>query len=140
MDGMACTMAFTSSQMGKLAKRYTKKQLLIAAYTLYAVALALIPFVPSIPVLLFPVVLFGIAQGLNIPTVQTMLTGLAPLEYRASFMAVNGMVLRLGQTLGPICMGIFFVLWGTDGAFLAGVGCALFMLIIFVLLLKSPGR
>ncbi|XCN72648.1 MAG: MFS transporter [Candidatus Electrothrix aestuarii] len=140
MSGMACTMAFTSSQMGKLAKRYTKKQLLIAAYTLYAVALALIPFVPSIPVLLFPVVLFGIAQGLNIPTVQTMLTGLAPLEYRASFMAVNGMVLRLGQTLGPICMGIFFVLWGTDGAFLAGVGCALFMLIIFALLLKSPGR
>lgn len=139
MSGMACTMAFTSSRMGNLAKRYSKKQLLMAAYILYAVALVLIPFAPNIPVLLFPVVLFGIAQGLNIPTVQTMLAGLAPLEYRASFMAVNGMILRLGQTLGPICMGIFFVLRGTDGAFLAGVGCALFMLVIFALVLKNPG-
>ncbi|MCI5164333.1 MAG: MFS transporter, partial [Candidatus Electrothrix sp. AX5] len=37
MSGMACTMAFTSSQMGRLARYYTKKQLLMAAYILYAV-------------------------------------------------------------------------------------------------------
>ncbi|MCI5121886.1 MAG: MFS transporter, partial [Candidatus Electrothrix sp. AUS4] len=80
----------------------------------------------------------GVAQGLNIPTVQTMLAGLAPLEYRASFMAVNGTVLRLGQTLGPLLMGIFFALWGIKGAFLAGVGCALFMLAILMLMLKEP--
>ncbi len=135
MSAMSFTMAFTSSQMWRLAKYYTKKQLLIAAYILYAVALSLIPFMPNIPVLLFPVFLFGVAQGLNIPSVQTMLTALAPLEYRASFMAVNGTILRLGQTLGPLLMGIFFMLWGIDGAFFAGVGFALFMLAILGLLL-----
>jgi MFS family permease len=135
MSGMSCTMAFTSSQMGRLAQRYSKKQLLIVAYILYAVSLSLIPFAPNIPVLLFPVFLFGVAQGLNIPSVQTMLVALAPLEYRASFMAVNGTILRLGQTLGPLLMGIFFMLWGTDGAFYAGGGCALFMLAILGLLL-----
>ena len=135
MSGMACTMAVTSSQMGRLAKYYTKKQLIMAAYVLYAVALFLVPFVPNIPLLLFPVFLFGVAQGLNIPSVQTMLVALAPLEYRASFMAVNGTILRLGQTLGPLLMGIFFMLWGTDGAFFAGVGCALFMLATLGLLL-----
>jgi MFS family permease len=135
MSGMACTMAFTSSQMGRLARYYTKKQLLMTAYILYAVSLSLIPFVPNIPALLFPVFLFGIAQGLNIPSVQTMLAALAPLEYRASFMAVNSTILRLGQTLGPLLMGIFFMLWGTDGAFYAGGGCALFMLAALGLLL-----
>ncbi len=135
MSAMSCTMAFTSSQMGRLAKHYSKIHLLIVAYILYAVALALIPFVPNIPVLLFPVLLFGVAQGLNIPSVQTMLAVLAPLEYRASFMAVNGTILRLGQTLGPLLMGIFFMLWGTDGAFFAGVGFALLMLAILGLLL-----
>ncbi|MDU9048307.1 MAG: MFS transporter [Candidatus Electrothrix sp. Rat3] len=135
MSGMACTMAFTSSQMGRLAKHYSKKQLLIVAYILYAVSLSLIPFAPNIPVLLFPVFLFGVAQGLNIPSVQTMLAALAPLEYRASFMAVNSMILRMGQTLGPLLMGIFFMLWGTDGAFYAGAGCALFMLATLGLLL-----
>lgn len=135
MSGMACTMAFTSSQMGWLAKHYSKKQLLIVAYILYAVSLFLIPFVPNIPLLLFPVFLFGVAQGLNIPGVQTMLAALAPLEYRASFMAVNSTILRLGQTIGPLLTGISFMLWGTDGAFYTGVGCALFMLAILGLLL-----
>lgn len=107
----------------------------MTAYILYAVSLSLIPFVPNIPALLFPVFLFGIAQGLNIPSVQTMLAALAPLEYRASFMAVNSTILRLGQTLGPLLMGIFFMLWGTDGAFYAGGGCALFMLAALGLLL-----
>ncbi|MCI5141600.1 MAG: MFS transporter, partial [Candidatus Electrothrix sp. ATG1] len=137
MSGMSCTMAFTSSQMGRLGQRYSKKQLLITAYILYAVALLLIPCISSLPMLLFPVVLFGIAQGLNIPSVQTMLATLAPLEYRASFMAVNGMVLRLGQTLGPLLMGMFFVLWGIDGAFFAGVGCAFFMLAALVVVLNK---
>ncbi|MCI5212268.1 MAG: MFS transporter, partial [Candidatus Electrothrix sp. ATG2] len=56
------------------------------------------------------------------------------------FMAVNSMILRLGQTLGPLLMGMFFVLWGIDGAFFAGVGCALFMLAALVVVLKNPGR
>jgi len=135
MSAMACIMALTSSQMGRLAKYYSKKKLLIVAYFLYAVSLSMIPFAPNLPVLLIPVFLFGVAQGLNIPSVQTMLAALAPLEYRASFMAVNGTILRLGQTLGPLLMGIFFMLWGTDGAFYAGVGCALFMLATLGLLL-----
>ncbi|MCI5132746.1 MAG: MFS transporter [Candidatus Electrothrix sp. EH2] len=61
MSAMSCTMALTSSQMGRLAKQYSKKQLLTAAYILYAAALLMIPFAPNIPVLLFPVMLFGIA-------------------------------------------------------------------------------
>ncbi|WP_339132605.1 MAG: MFS transporter [Candidatus Electrothrix sp. GW3-4] len=140
MSGMACTMAFTSSQMGRLAKHYSKKQLLTTAYIFYSVALFLLPLVPNLPLLFFPLVLFGMGQGLNIPTVQTMLAGLAPLEYRASFMAVNSMILRMGQTLGPLLMGIFFMLWGTDGAFYAGASCALVMLTVFVLVLKDPVR
>ncbi|MCI5167690.1 MAG: MFS transporter, partial [Candidatus Electrothrix sp. GM3_4] len=63
MSGMACTMALTASQMGRFAKHYSKKQLLIVAYLLYAVSLSLIPFVPNLPLLLIPVFLFGIAQG-----------------------------------------------------------------------------
>ena len=135
MSAMSCTMALTSSQTGRLTKRYSKKQLLIAAYVLYAAALLLIPFAPNIPVLLLPVVLFGTASGLNIPNVQAMLVGLAPLEYRASFMAFNSMILRTGQTAGPLLTGIFFTLWGINGAFFAGAGCALFMVAALMLLL-----
>lgn len=137
MSVMSCAMALTSLQTGRLAKQYSKKQLLSAAYILYAAALLLIPFAPNIPVLLFPVMLFGIASGLNIPSVQTMLAGLAPLEYRASFMAFNSMILRTGQTVGPLLTGIFFTLWGINGAFFAGAGCAICMVAVLILLLSA---
>jgi MFS transporter, ACDE family, multidrug resistance protein len=57
---------------------------------------------------------------------------MAPIEYRAAFMSINGMVLRLGQTLGPVFMGLTFTVWGIQGAFLAGAG---FSVAAFVLLL-----
>ncbi|MCI5113530.1 MAG: MFS transporter [Candidatus Electrothrix sp. AW1] len=135
MSGMACTMACTASQMGRLTTYYSKKQLLLTAYILYAVALYLIPLVPNILVLLLPIILLGIAQGLNVPTIHTLLTTLAPQEYRASFISINNMVFRLGQTLGPLIMALFFIFWGTDGVYFAGAGCAVLMLIPLALVL-----
>ena len=32
-------------------------------------------------------------------------------------MSVNGMVLRIGQTLGPVYTGLFYGVWGLKGAF-----------------------
>ena len=48
-----------------------------------------------------------------------------------AFMAVNGMVLRLGQTLGPLVIGAALGLWGLDGAFYsaATIAIALFALL-----------
>jgi len=43
-------------------------------------------------------------------------------------MSVNGMVIRVGQTLGPLAAAFFFVLGGLPGAFLSGAGIALIML------------
>ena len=42
------------------------------------------------------------------------------MEYRAAIMSLNGMVLRLGQTIGPLLMGLVFVLWGIGSPFITG--------------------
>ncbi len=130
MSAMSLTTAITSSQLGRLAKIYSKKSLIRAAYVLYGLALVLYPFVHIIWLLLIPTIIFGIAHGMNIPSIQTLLAELAPMEYRASFMSVNGMVLRLGQTLGPVLMGVIFAVWGTEGAFFAGAGFSFAALLI----------
>jgi ACDE family multidrug resistance protein len=130
MSAMSLTTAVTSSQLGRLAKIYSKKSLIRAAYVLYGLALVLYPFVHIIWLLLIPSVIFGIAHGMNIPSIQTLLAELAPMEYRAAFMSVNGMVLRLGQTLGPVLMGVIFAVWGTEGAFFAGAGFSFAALLI----------
>jgi MFS family permease len=69
--------------------------------------------------------MFGAAMGLNIPSLQTLLAGLAPAERRAAFMSINGMVLRLGQTLGPVVMGVMYASGGLRAPFFGGAVLAM---------------
>jgi MFS family permease len=125
------TTAITSSQVGRLTAKYSEKALLKAAFIIYGISLIVIPFTPNLWMLLVPLILFGIAQGLNIPSLQTILTNLAPVENRAAFMSLNGMVLRIGQTLGPVIMGVIFGIFGITAVYLVG---AAFALVMFVLI------
>ena len=97
----------------------------------------MIPCLPSLWMMVLPSIFFGMGMGMNIPTLQTLLVGSAPTEYRAAFMAVNGMVLRLGQTLGPLVMGMVFAVWGIDAAFLGGAVVALLMAVVILSLIKG---
>ncbi len=136
MSSMSLTTAVTSSQLGKLSTRYSEKDLLKTAFLIYVLSLVLIPLMPSIWMLILPLILFGVAQGLNIPSLQTMLTNLAPVENRAAFMSLNGMVLRLGQTLGPIVMGFIFGISGIAGVYFTGAVFALLMFILIFVMIK----
>jgi len=133
---MSLIAAFTSSQMGKLAKVYSEKNLLKAAFVLYPLALVIILFVPNLWLLLIPTIIFGFAQGIVAPSGQTLLIGLAPMKHRAAFMSVNQMTLRLGQTLGPLLMGAIFVLWGIGGVFYAGAAFSIATFTLLVIMIK----
>ncbi|MCK4920050.1 MAG: MFS transporter [Bacteroidales bacterium] len=112
MSSSSITTAITASFLGRLTKRFEQKDLLKVSYLFYIISLCLIPFIPNESLMLIPAFFFGAAQGINIPNVQTMLVSIAPMEYRAAFMSLNGMVLRIGQTLGPLIAGLFFAFWG----------------------------
>ena len=77
---------------------------------------------------ILPICFFGLAQGLNVPNLLTILSGLADTRHRAAFMAINGMVLRLGQTLGPVVMGVAYALGGLWAAYSTAASLALVML------------
>jgi len=99
--------------------------------------MVIIPLVGSKLWMLLPSALFGVAQGINIPSLQTLLAGSAPLEYRAAFLSANGTILRLGQTLGPVLMGLVYTGIGMDATFYAGALTALIMVIVVVLLISK---
>ena len=130
------TTAVTSPQLGRLTSRFTYKQLLIFSNGLYVVSMLLIPLLGSLWLNLIPAAIFGVAQGINIPGIQTLLAGSAPMEYRAAFMSVNGMVLRLGQTLGPIITGFAFTIAGMEATFIAGAAFAVIMALMIVVVVK----
>jgi predicted MFS family arabinose efflux permease len=73
---------------------------------------------------------------MNVTSIQTLLAGLTPNEYRAAFMSVNATVLRLGQTLGPLLMGAIFGVWGIASVFYAGASLSIVTFMLMVIMLK----
>ncbi|WP_419785104.1 MFS transporter [Pseudodesulfovibrio sp.] len=122
-----------SFQLGFLAERFGQRTLLMTASIFYGLSMILTPMAPSIWYVIPAVMCFGLAQGLNIPTVMTMLTAIAPMEQRGAFMAANGFLLRLAQTIAPLLMGGLFALFGMKSVYAGGLVCAalLFCLAFF---------
>ena len=118
------TTAAVSMRLGGLADRFGEGILIRAAFGCYAAALVLVPLLPSPWLMLLPSALFGAGMGLNMPSLLTLLSGLAPSRHRGAFMALNGTVLRGGQTLGPFLGGLVYGLGGVDAVFAVGAGAA----------------
>ncbi|MFQ5703556.1 MAG: MFS transporter [Gemmatimonadales bacterium] len=129
--------AITAFKVGTLSERFGSRILVKVGFALYVVALAGIPFARSLWSLALPILLFGVANGLNIPSIMTILTGFAPSEYRAAFMALNGTLLRLGQTLGPVIVGVAVQAFGMSGSFVASSVLALAMLLGLMMVLRT---
>lgn len=126
-----------SFQLGKLSERFGQRALLIAAAIFYGLSMVTMPHAPGLWHVLPPVICFGLAQGLNIPVIMTMITDIAPPEQRGAFMAANGLVLRLAQTIAPIMMGGLYAMYGMHAVFLGGLICALAILVLTTLFIKN---
>ncbi|MFW5886858.1 MAG: MFS transporter, partial [Bacteroidota bacterium] len=140
MAVVSISSAVSSSRLGVLNKHFSRKQLLLTSYLAYILALILIPFMDQLIFLILPIVILGLANGLNIPILYTLLAEYAPLEFRGIFMSLNGMVLRIGQTLGPIVIGFFFNKIGLSAVFFSGAACAFLMLFIALGLIKKNNK
>lgn len=94
------TAAIVSTQVGKLSWKNGNLSLLKIAFILYFIATVLMPNIYDIYTIILPIVLLDTSQVLNIPSLQTILR-----KHRGAFMSLNGMVIRLGQTLVPLLIG-----------------------------------
>ena len=135
LSGASLTTALTSAQLGFLTERVSERTLLKIAFVLYAVGLVGVAIAPSFWLLLVPAVLFGVAQGINLPNVFSLLNSYAPSENRGAFMATNGMALRAGQTIGPLVMATAAATLGLSGAYLAATALAILALVLVITLL-----
>lgn len=108
----------SGSMLGRLMEYYTNVELLLISYLLYAAALILIPFMPYEFLLTIPCVIFGLAIGINNPNIQTLIAKSVRPAMRAAILSINGMVLRIGQTIGPLIMATFFAIGGYTVAYI----------------------
>jgi MFS family permease len=136
MSGFSLVTAITSSQLKRINSRVTPKAQLNISFMLYLVSMLILSVASEWWHLIIPLITFGLAHGMLIPGIQTLLVGFAPLSERAGFMSINSMVLRLGQTFGPLFIGLFYTLGGTGVAFTGGAIVSLVMLVVSRFMVK----
>jgi len=127
---MSLSAALAAFQARRLNRLFSRRALLTIAFGLYALGLFLILQLSSCCAMLLPSLCFGLGQGINTPTLLTMLTEIAPPDNRAVFLSLNSMSLRLGQTLGPLMMGAVYVGWGIHAVFSFGLILAALMAVL----------
>lgn len=128
--------AITASQLGKLTLRFTEQKLILTASIIYLIIFLVLPNIQTVWGMILPVLFFGVAQGLNIPSILNLLAGEAPAEFRAAFLSVNWVVIRTGQTVGPYILGLVYVYLDIYGTFYFTAGVALLFVIVSSTLLK----
>ncbi|MBH8562553.1 MFS transporter [Nostoc sp. CENA67] len=131
ISSMSATITVTSLQLGRLTRKFSSKTLIRASFVIFAIALAIIPFIHSIWLLLISTTIFGLGLGIGFPSIQTLLAEMAPKEYLAAIMSINGTFLGFGQTLGPLLMGIAFGIWGINSVFFVAACFSLATLLVF---------
>lgn len=114
--------ALISYNMSRLALRLTPWRRILIGQLFFAVALLWMPSISWFWLLVVPSALYGIGQGLVIPSVQLQLLNSVGKKQRAVLMSANAALLRLGQTLGPISFSSLSQRFGIDSPFLVG-GC-----------------
>ena len=124
--------ALASGLLGRLAQWAPARVLVVSGAVCFGLSMlgmwVLAPTWSTMWLLTLPVLFYGLGQGLAYPTIMTSLSSLAPPQGRGALMAVNGTVLRLAQTLAPLCCGLLFALGGFGAVYALGLGMAGIML------------
>lgn len=136
LAGAAVSSGLAATQLGRLAKTVSTRRLIQISLLIDATALALMPVVGGPWGVGAASVLFGVAQGLNQPALQTRLTELSSEASRGVVLSLNGMILRLGQALGPLLLGGVLVVGNVGTVFYAAAVLALLIGAAALVLLK----
>jgi ACDE family multidrug resistance protein len=140
MSLMSVMTAIMSSQLGRLNRLLGQKRQLIIGSLGYLAASVIMYYSNSYQMLVVSVLVFGFGHGITIPSIQNMLVGFAAINERAAFMSLNSMVLRGGQTFGPLLVGVFFAFGGLNATFISGAFFAILMLLAIAIMVRNDPK
>ena len=130
------TTVLIAAHTGRMAQRFGHILPMKAGFVLYFVVNIWFASAGSLLFFAAGVLLFGVAQGLNLPNMNSAIADLAPDAQRGAFMSLNGTMLRLGQTIGPLVVGFGDKLSGVWGAYGASAAISVIGFLILCTMLR----
>lgn len=116
----AITSTFTALRLGWLRSRFGVVGLLVSASVLFSVAFVVMGLAAALPVLFAAALLYGLGEGVFIPTLQDVVAGASAPEQRGAVVAVWVGAARAGQTVGPLLAAALYGATSTGATFVIG--------------------
>ena len=126
----AIPSTLTALNLGRLRAWLGVSRLLVAGSLALAVGVGVIGVAPTLGILLLGPLIYGFGEGILIPTLQDVVSGVPPASSRGSVVAVFVGVTRLGQTVGPIAAGLALESAGAGGLFIAGAIASILLAVL----------
>jgi MFS transporter, ACDE family, multidrug resistance protein len=120
--GAALISAFGASH---IARRIGRGRAVAFGFSLMAITLAIFPFLTQLVLIIPTAVLFGAGFGIITPSLYDALASLAPLEVRASVLAIGTGFNSLGQFVSPVILGWIWKYAGLPMVFYVAAGMAM---------------
>jgi ACDE family multidrug resistance protein len=130
---MTASAGVTAFIYGKIRSHFSYPIIVTIAVALWMMAFITISQTPGSRIIAVAVALFGVSQGLIMPTVMVWVGAVVPPSFRGRFSSYLGTFGSIGQFLSPILFAPVFMLMGLKGVFRvgAGVGAVWFVLLLF---------
>ncbi|SHN50192.1 MFS transporter [Desulfovibrio litoralis] len=126
--------AFGAANVSRFSDKVKVKTLIMISQYFYIATLILMPLITSFWWLILPLSLYGLGQGIGLPCISSQLLAQSPPKQRAVLMGLNGTILRLAQSLGPLFAGLLKGFFDVDAIFTGTIFLVLFLIFITHLL------
>lgn len=120
----AVTSTIAALRLGHWRARHGAVAVIQAASALFVISFVSIGLAPSLVLLVLGSALYGLGEGMFIPTLQDVVASAAPPDQRGAVVAVWTGAARFGQTIGPLVVGGVYGAVGTGRTFVLGAVAA----------------
>ncbi|MDP6322481.1 MAG: MFS transporter [Acidimicrobiales bacterium] len=101
----AIVAASSALAVARVRKRVQGGIIIYASLLIWGIAFLMMGF-GSLPVLVLATMIYGLSEGLMIPTLQDLVAENAPEQLRGALLAMWTGAARLGQTVGPVSVSL----------------------------------
>ncbi len=138
ITAMTASAGAVSLVYGNIRARLSYRWIVLVSVTFWTVAFLFLSLATDSLAVIFSIALFGMSQGLIMPTVMVWIGDAVPANYRGRFSSYLGTFGFMGQFLSPILFAPVLILAGLKGVFMTGaaVGAIWLALVLMFILSK----
>ncbi|MGD8353646.1 MAG: MFS transporter [Pseudomonadota bacterium] len=139
ITAMTASAGTVSLVYGNIKARLPYRWIVLLSVMLWTAAFGSLTLASTTGAVIVSVALFGVSQGLIMPTVMVWIGDAVPPSYRGRFSSYLGTFGFIGQFLSPILFAPVIILGGLKGVFMTGTAIgASWLALVVIFIVRKP--